>query len=140
MAAFVLSGAWWVQQAWSLGVMSPHSDNETWIVAAGDAVLSKRADGGLSPIDRLVYCLWVADYGMRNAGDLDTARDVYPDFHREAANLARDLGLGYVLESFSLPTEALQGQYFERFDRICDEIKIAEAGASSDPSHRNGFW
>ena len=106
--------------------MSPHSDNETWLVEAGDAVIAKKADGvGLSSVDRLVYCLWVADYGMRNAGDLDTAGDLYQDFQREAVYLARELGLDFTCESFSLPTEAFQGQYFARFDRICDEIKDA---------------
>ena len=49
----------------------------------------------LSPVERLVYCLWVADYGMRNAGDLDTARDLYPDFQREAVELARELGMEF---------------------------------------------
>jgi hypothetical protein len=108
--------------------MSPHRDNETWIVDAGDAVIARKAiigTAGLSPAERLVYCLWVVDYGMRNAGDLDTARDLYPDFQREAVELAGDFGLEFTRESFSLPTEALQGQYFERFDRICDEIKDA---------------
>ena len=49
-----------------------HTDNETWVVEAGDTVIQKKASCGierLSPWERLVYCLWVADYGMRNAGD-----------------------------------------------------------------------
>ena len=55
------------------------TDNETWIIEAGDAVIQKEARlgiGRLTPWEALVYCVWVADYGMRNAGDLDTAEDL----------------------------------------------------------------
>ena len=48
------------------------SDNETWIIDAGDSIVRQRAARGessLTRLDRMVYCLWVADYGMRNAGD-----------------------------------------------------------------------
>ena len=68
--------------------MTIEHDNETWIIEAGDAVIQKRAEQGddaLTPLERLIHCLWVADYGMRNAGDLITAGDVYPSFHDEAA-------------------------------------------------------
>ena len=57
-----------------LAGMYQHTNKETWLVGAGDAVITKNAGGvSLSPVERLVYCLWVADYGMRNAGDLDAA-------------------------------------------------------------------
>ena len=108
--------------------MSSYSDNASWVVIAGDAIIAKRAGVGtavLSPVERLVYCLWVADYGMRNAGDLDTARDLHPDFQGEAAGLAGELGLEFTRDSFALPLETLQVEYFDRFDRICDEIKGA---------------
>ena len=106
--------------------MNQHFDNETWVVETGDAIIAKRAGGvRLPPIERLAYCLWVADYGMRNAGDLDTARDLYYDFQPEAAELARELGLLFARQSFELPTEVLQVEYFERFDRICAEIQGA---------------
>ncbi|MFO0959396.1 MAG: hypothetical protein U0800_18505 [Isosphaeraceae bacterium] len=104
--------------------MRSYSENEGWIVEAGDTVITKQAGGDrLSPAERLIYCLWVADYGMRNAGDLDTAHDVYPKFQREAFELAGDLGLQYTRQSFGLPTETLQAEYFERFDCICTEIQ-----------------
>ena len=108
--------------------MSAPSENETWIVATGDAVIQKKASNGitsLSPEERLIYCLWIADYAMRNAGDLDTARDLYADFQQEASHLAKELSLAFTRESFSLPKELLQEQYFDRFDRICNEIKNA---------------
>ena len=91
-------------------------------------VITKKATvgfEGLEPRERLIYCLWVADYGMRNAGDLDTARDLYPNFQDEALGLARSLGLTYTAESFELPPAKLEDLYFERFERICNEVKNA---------------
>ena len=106
--------------------MSVPTANESWVVDAGDTVIQKEARTGiasLSAVERLIYCLWVADYGMRNAGDLDTAHDVYADFQTEAARLSRELGLQATHSAFALPTSALQREYFERFEEICDEIR-----------------
>jgi hypothetical protein len=106
--------------------MSIPSDNENWIIDAGDMVIEKKAESGmnsLSAMERLIYCLWVADYGMRNAGDLQTASDLYAGFQHEGANLAKELSLAFTHESFSLATETLQQQYFQRFDRICSEVR-----------------
>lgn len=100
--------------------------NECWIIEIGDVVIQKKVRigvGSLSPIERLIYCVWVADYGMRNAGDLETAHDVYSDFQSEAARLARELGLQQTRSAFALPMADLQRQYFNRFEEICDEIR-----------------
>ncbi len=108
--------------------MSVPTKNETWIIEVGDAVIQKKAGegvGSLSPVERLIYCLWVADYGMRNAGDLLTAHDLYADFQTEAVLLAKDLGLQATHEAFALPAADLQREYFQRFDKICDEIRNA---------------
>jgi hypothetical protein len=108
--------------------MSALSANETWIIDAGDAVIQKKAQegiGNLTPLERLIYCVWVADYGMRNAGDLDTARDLHADFQTEAARLANDLLLKATRDAFELSTEDLSRQYFERFDDICHELRYA---------------
>ena len=105
-------------------------DNETWILDAGDAVIEKRAAQGpaaLQPLDRLIYCLWVADYGMRNAGDLSSAGDLYPDFQTEAAELARGLKLPTTHAAFALSQTELQAQYFQVFDAICDEVRAKPA-------------
>ena len=62
--------------------------SETWVIEAGDRVIQKKARVGfdrLTDWERLVYSLWVADYGMRNAGDLDTAKDVFPEFQSAAS-------------------------------------------------------
>ena len=104
------------------------TDNETWIIEARDDVIHKEADHGrssLSPIECLIHCLWIADYGMRNAGDLETAADLYSDFHSEGRELAEKLSLPFTLETFALSSDEFANQYFERFDRVCDEIKNA---------------
>ena len=106
--------------------MLPTFENQTWIIETGDVVIRKKADhgvGSLTPVENLIYCLWVADYGMCNAGDLQTAADVHATFQEEAAKFAKDLSLGFTHETFSLPTKTLELQYFDRFDRVCDEIK-----------------
>jgi hypothetical protein len=82
--------------------MAVPSDNETWLIHAGDAVIQKRATedlDSLGPWERLVYCLWAADYGMRNAGGLDAARAVYADFQSDAASEVTPLAF-----RVSLPT------------------------------------
>lgn len=107
-------------------------DNETWVIEAGDAVLEKRAAKGanaLTPLDRLVYCLWVADYGMRNAGDLEAAGDLYDAFQDEGARLARELDLPVSIGAFARPRADLEAVYFDLFDAMCAEIR---ARAASD--------
>ena len=59
--------------------MTVPTNNENWLIDEGHAILERKADQGeaaLRPIERLIRCWWVADYGMRNAGDLDTALDL----------------------------------------------------------------
>lgn len=100
--------------------------NESWIIDEGDVVIQKRVHTGvasLSPIERLIYCVWVADYGMRNAGDLETAHDVYADFQTDAARLAQEFGLQRTHSAFALRTSDLQREYLDRFEEICDEIR-----------------
>ena len=102
-------------------------DWETWLVEdAGHSVIEKMAtNDALSAAEKLTYCLWVADYGMRNAGDLATAADLYPPFHNEAAELAAVLQLPRTTSAFGLPLEELERSYFERFDEVCEEISRA---------------
>ena len=112
--------------------MSTPSPNETWVIERGDAVIEKRAragEAGLSPWERLVYCLWATDYMMRNAGDLENAADMYPDLQPAARDLAQRLGLQATYEAFSLPQSDLQRVYFDRFEQICTEIRKASSRA-----------
>lgn len=101
-------------------------DNETWIIETGDVVIRKMADHGedaLSPIERLIYCLWVADYSIRNAGDLDAAADLHAPFQSEAANIAQVLSLSTTHQAFSLSAKTLEREFLDRFDAICAEIQ-----------------
>jgi hypothetical protein len=104
------------------------TDNETWIIDCGDAIVRKRAARGpdaLSPLERLICCLWVADYGMRNAGDLAAAGDLYAVFDVEAAKLSQLLGLGITRSAFALSRSELERQYFQLFEEMCDELRAA---------------
>lgn len=105
--------------------MAP-SDNETLLIDAGDDVVQKeveRGRGALTAFERLVHRVWVADYSMRNAGDLLTASDLYAPFQEEAAQLADALGLARIRAAFSLPAEKLERAYFEAFDDLCIELQ-----------------
>ena len=115
--------------------MTQPPDNETWVIEEGDRVIQKKSRTGpesLTTWDWLVYSLWVADYGMRNAGDLETAKSVYADFQLIALSAARDLSLRLTRDTFSMEPNALEAEYFDRFDAICDEIKSAEPEPTSD--------
>jgi len=106
--------------------MPQHSENESWIVKTGDLVIQKKTRTGLSGLtkwEHLVYCLWVADYSMRNAGDIETARDVYLEFQKEGSRIAEELSLPLTHRAFSMPSDELQLCYFEHFEAICDEIR-----------------
>ncbi|WP_282605190.1 hypothetical protein [Pelagibius sp. Alg239-R121] len=105
-------------------------DNETWIIDAGDVVIERRAEVGmaaLQPLEQLIYCLWVADYGMRNAGDLEAAADLYAPFQEEVEGLSKDLGLPLAHAAFELSRSELERQYFELFEGICNEIRTAQS-------------
>ena len=106
------------------------SDNETWVIDAGDTIIRQRAvrgEASLTRLDRLVYCLWVADYGMRNAGDLATAYDLCGSFHEEGSQLSRELGLAVTHCAFALSRADFEQQYFQRFAAICEEVRAAKA-------------
>ena len=106
--------------------MGEQDDNETWLIEAGHDVIEKKAAAGpasLSPRERLIYCVWVADYGMRNAGDLETAADLYAPFQHEGKTLSADLSLPLAYAAFSLRRSDLQDRYFDLFDSICGELR-----------------
>jgi uncharacterized protein YegJ (DUF2314 family) len=104
-------------------------DNETWVVEEGDRIMQKKARLGVDRLtdwERLVYSLWVADYGMRNAGDLGTARDVYAEFQSVALQSATKLSLPTTCSAFVLEQDTLKERYFELFEAVCAEIRSAE--------------
>ncbi|WP_064706440.1 hypothetical protein [Rhizobium bangladeshense] len=103
-------------------------DNETWLLDEGDRAIERKAAGGYSALasrERLIYCLWAADYGMRNAGDLTTAAEVYPNFLRDGQSAAQDLGFPHCIAAFSLSAQEFEQQYFDLFDGIIAEIRAA---------------
>ena len=109
------------------------TDNEDWLLEVADAVIRKEASGGvgsLTPWERLVHCLWVADYGMRNAGDLDAAGDLYPAFQSDGCRAAEELSLRLTRAAFAQTKSALQQNYLDQFESICNEIRRAEGSSS----------
>ena len=104
-------------------------DWETWLVEdAGHSVVVKKSEvgtEGLSPLERLTYCLWVADYGMRNAGDLQAAADLYPPFHAEGAQASADLSLPKTAALFGSKTSRFEAAYFHQFNDVCQEVAAA---------------
>ncbi len=101
-------------------------DNETWLLDEGERVIDRKAAEGYSALtskERLVYCLWSADYGMRNAGDLTTAADLHPNFLQDGHSAAQELGFLTCIAAFSLSGQELEMQYFTLFDAIVAEIR-----------------
>jgi hypothetical protein len=108
------------------GCMSSPPDNETWLIETGNAVIRKKAEigmHGLAALEKLIYCVWVADYAIRNAGDLAEAGEMYPRFQSEGARLAKNLSLPTTHELFSLAHGELAARYFDRFASMCEELR-----------------
>ena len=109
-------------------------DNETWLIEDGDKIIKKKVRFGVDHFtdwEWLVYSLWVADYGMRNAGDLETARDLFADFQAVAIEAAKKMSLPVASSAFSLEPDELETQYFDLFEAVCTEIRLAQPGAST---------
>lgn len=110
-----------------------YSENEGWVVHRGGEVIDKKEKSGLESLnswERLVYCLYITDYMIRNAGDFANAEVMYPDFQKDGKRFANELSLPATSEAFSLPERKLQREYFDRFEAICNELKKAEPGAA----------
>lgn len=111
----------------------PEEDNETWLLEEGHRVIERKVAEGyfsLPPRERLIYCLWVADYGMRNAGDLAPAEDLYPSVLPDGLSVARELDLPRCVEAFSLPPGELEERYFSLFDAIASELRAIGTNAA----------
>ncbi|MGZ4963209.1 MAG: hypothetical protein ACXWJB_08135 [Limisphaerales bacterium] len=119
---------------------SGYSENESWVVHRGGEVIEKKAKSGLEGLnswERLVYCLYITDYMIRNAGDFANAEAMYPDFQKDATRFAKELALPTTSEAFSLSERQLQQEYYARFEAICNEIKKAEPGAAPNAAPPN---
>jgi hypothetical protein len=103
-------------------------DLRTWLLdEVGRIIEQQIAEGypSLAARDRLIYCLWVADYGMCNAGDLATAADLHPTFRQDARSAALELGLPKTTVAFLLKSRKLQRRYFDLFNGVAAEIRAA---------------
>ena len=101
-------------------------DNETWLIDCGHKLVEKKRAGGvdgLTPRERLIHCFWIADYSMRNAGDLAVARDLDPNFLVDARRMAEAIGLGQAIFAFGLSEGELERRYFDLFEGVCSEIR-----------------
>ena len=120
-----------------------HSANEGWVVHRGGEVIEKKAKSGLESLsswERLVYCFYMTDYMMRNAGDFANAAALCPNFQSDGKRFAKALALPATTEAFSLSERKLQREYFDRFEAICNELKKAEPAAppNGGPAARSG--
>ena len=91
----------------------------------GHRVIEKKVASGiesLSDCERLLYCLWVADYGMCNAGDLVAATQLFPNFQLEGIQLAKRLELQRAFQLFSKSQLEFESDYHSCFDEVCAEI------------------
>lgn len=106
--------------------MTMPTDNETWLINHGDVVIQRKASEGIGALtsgDLLVYCLWVLDYSMRNAGDLGVAADVYTEYRNQGLKAATALGLPLSTELFSGTEADIQCKYFDVFEEVCTELR-----------------
>ena len=106
--------------------MSNAVDDETWLIDAGHLIIEKKRALGLealTPRERLIQCFWVADYSMRNAGDLATARDLDPRFREDALATAMLLDLPCAASTFRLSDGELERRYFDLFAPLCAELR-----------------
>jgi hypothetical protein len=117
---------------------SADEDHETWLIEEGHLVMERLTSEGqasLSDIEKLIYALWVADYGMRNAGDLDTAAEVSPTFLGDGLQAALACQLPVSTKFFGLSAGQLEEQYFELFDPVVDEVRAAHRSAERPEIH-----
>lgn len=104
----------------------PGIDNQTWLIDTGHEIIEKKRAHGIDaliPRERLIHGFWVADYSMRNAGDLATARDLDPRYLADARAAATVLNLPRAMAAFGLSEGELERRFFDLFDGVCDELR-----------------
>jgi len=101
-------------------------DNQTWLIDEGHGVIEKKTAIGVAnllPRERLIHCWWIADYSMRNAGDLATARELDPHYRSDGLAAAQALALARASAAFALSEGELERRFFDLFDGVCDELR-----------------
>lgn len=103
-------------------------ENETWLLDVGDRTVERMASTGysqLSLIEQAIYCLWIVDYAVRNAGDLRPVSDMHPtaiDELEEFASLNKFESLCSVLKSRKNEEEFCES-YYVHFEGVCNEFR-----------------
>ncbi|MCE9635570.1 MAG: hypothetical protein K8T90_07690 [Planctomycetes bacterium] len=100
-------------------------DYESWLIDAAEPVLRRAVEVGalaLTDWERALYCLWVADYSMRNAGDLGSAYDLASDFKTAGLAAARTTDLRAMTSLFALDDAEFERRYAGSFDDVCREL------------------
>jgi|GEM_PF-1319400 len=108
--------------------MTDYSDNQSWLHESGYNLSQKKDEDGfanLNPWDRLIYCLWIADFGIRKEGSLSAAMNMYEDFQTEGKRAAQELSLRHCHKSFSLAPEEFGECFLENINTLCDEVRKA---------------
>lgn len=104
---------------------------ESWLLDEGDKVVESKARLGLeklSKADQLLYCLWVGDYSLRNAGDLESGDQLLPGWLPRLVELANELGLTKVEKFFrELPSAGKSAfdLYWDHFAELCQETSAS---------------
>jgi hypothetical protein len=114
------------------GQMKSAAEYEDWLLDDGESVVQRRSTGEvLTELDRLVHCLWWLDYGMRNAGDLETVLDdAHPSALTDGLEAAKSCGLPTAARVFGQSRSELERRYFDEFEGLCAEIIQARRAAS----------
>ena len=100
-------------------------DYESWLLDAAEPVLRREIEVGAAALagwERALYCLWIADYSMRNAGDLRSAYDLASDFKSAGLAAARATDLRAMASLFALDDAEFEQRYAGSFDEVCREL------------------
>ena len=88
--------------------------------------IQKKAEHGinsLTDLERLIYCFWIADYGISNAGDLEVCYDMKPTFKDDAIKISTKLALTETQKLFQLEDQDFIDKYDLLFEEVCNELK-----------------
>ena len=86
----------------------------------------KKAEHGINSftdLESLIYCFWIADYGIGNAGDLEVCYDMKPTFKDDAIKLSTKLALTKTQKLFQLDDQDFIDKYDLLFEEVCNELK-----------------
>lgn len=103
-------------------------DNETWLLDAADEIIRRQTEEvsvPLSDYERLIYSLWLIDYSIRNAGDLQAMGERTSRAVGSAAEVATRLGLRDVAAFFEGGESTIIEEYIDRFDSLCESVRVS---------------